>query len=38
MGLEETGEALKGCGAAMFKLGFGITLLMLFLGLLASIF
>ena len=38
MGLEETGEALQGCGAAMFKFGLSITLLMLFLGLLASIF
>lgn len=38
MGLDETGEALRSCGAAMFKFGFGITLLMVFLGLLVSIF
>ena len=32
MGLEETGEALKGCGVALFKIGLGMTILALLLG------
>lgn len=37
MGLEETGQALQGCGAALFKIGFAITALMALFALLASL-
>jgi hypothetical protein len=37
MGLEEAGETLKGCGSTLFKVGFGMTLLAVLLGLLGMV-
>jgi hypothetical protein len=38
MDLEEAGQTLQSCGSALFKLGFGITALMVLLTLIGTLF